>query len=51
MVKLVEVAEMAKLICLIREKAMTLFIAAWQRLIDFLHESEKNELAIYGFDC
>ena len=36
MVKLMELAEMAKLTALIREKTLTNFMANWKPLLDFL---------------
>lgn len=41
-----ELVEMAKLTCLIREKATTTFISDWKPL---MKKEEKNEPMIYGF--
>ena len=42
LVKMMELAEMAKLTSLIREKTITMFTADWKPLIAFLPETEKN---------
>lgn len=48
---MMELAEMAKLTSLIREKTISTYIADWKPLMDFLHKTEKkNKLMIYGFD-
>lgn len=39
--KNLELAEMAKLISLIRENAISIFMTNWKPFIDFLHENEK----------
>lgn len=47
-VKMMECAQMAKLPALIREKTLINFNADWKPLFNFLCETEKNEIMIYG---
>lgn len=50
LVKVTELAEVAKLTSLIRERTITTFISGWNILMDFLLKKEENKLVIYGFD-
>lgn len=47
--ELVEDAEMAKLIYLIREKTIVMFTADWKSFTDSLSEIEKNEFIISDY--
>lgn len=40
-VKLMDLAEMAKLMALIKEKTLPRFISTWKSLLDFLLENER----------
>lgn len=47
---LAKMMELAKLISLIREKIISIFITDWKFLLHLLHETEKNKFIIYHFD-
>lgn len=46
---MMELAKIAKLASLIKKKD-NICIYDWKHHRDFLHETEKNKLVIYGFD-
>ena len=48
-IKLMDLAHMAKLTVLIREHSISGFISAWQPLLEYLLVLEKNEVLILGF--
>lgn len=50
LVNMMDFAEMVKLISLIREKAVSTFIADWKTLIGFLRETGKKILTTYSFN-
>ena len=50
MIKLMELAQMAKLTALIRENTVTGFVSIWKPLLDYLLVMQKNEVLILGFD-
>ena len=49
MLKILELAEMAKLTAIIREISTNMFRLEWNPLIEYLHEKEKNDVFVYGF--
>ena len=48
-VKLMDLAQMAKLTVLIREHSVSGFISTWQLLLEYLLVIEKNEVLTLGF--
>lgn len=50
LVKLSELAGMAKLMAIIKEKTLIKFKKDWKPFIDFLHETEHSQIVTYGFD-
>lgn len=50
MMKMMDIAEMAKLTALIRDQTLSKFNADWKSSLTFLHETEKNEFIIHNFD-
>lgn len=50
MLRMMELAQMMELPALIREKTLLSFNADWKPFLDFLLETEKNEIMLYGFD-
>lgn len=49
-VKMLELAEIVKLASLMREQSIIVLIADWKPLIDFVHETNKNDLMTCRFD-
>lgn len=47
---MIKLAERAKLIFLIRERKITLFVSEWKPLMDFLLKKWKNEVMINVLD-
>lgn len=48
-VKVMEIAEMAKPIVWLKKRTKTTFIKDWKSFVDFLLKMDINELVIYGF--
>ena len=47
--KMMELAEMAKLTTIIKEGSVIKFMSDWKLFIEFLQETEKNDIYVCGF--
>ena len=47
--KMMELAEMAKLTTIIKEGSPIKFMSDWKLFIEFVQEIEKNDIYVYGY--